>query len=432
MKIVQALGWYFPESLGGTETYVAALSRNLRELGHKVVVTAPKPGETHRTYKHEESEVFRYPIPRRPTRAECQGDAPVRGASDLHEWLRKEPPDVFHCHSLVTGLGMREIDAAKDVGARVVVTFHTPGLGYLCQRGTMMRWGKELCDGLAETAKCASCDLQHRGLPRPLAQLVGSLPLSFSRAASTIPGLGLAALIERNVAREKRLFERADAVVVLTEWARRAVEANVGVSEKLHLNRLGVASGRFRRAASPDHTTPLILGYLGRPDPIKGVWVLAEAVSMLRRDLDFTLELRGAFDDEDVRRCRRLSRNDARVRFEPAVPPAEVPRVLESYDVLLCPSLALEGGPTVALEAHAVGTPVIGSRIGGLAEIVEDGVNGLLLTPGDAPSLARAIECILTDGGSTLERFRTRLPKPRTMDDIVEDYLRIYAPSESS
>ena len=156
--------------------------------------------------------------------------------------------------------------------------------------------------------------------------------------------------------------------------------------------------------------------------------MLAKAVSMLRRDLDFTLELRGAFDDEDVRRFRRLSRNDARVRFEPAVPPVEVPRVLESYDVLICPSLALEGGPTVALEAHAVGTPVIGSRIGGLAEIVEDGVNGLLLPPGDALSLARAMERVLTDGGSTLERFRARLPKPRTMDDIVEDYLRIYDP----
>jgi glycosyltransferase involved in cell wall biosynthesis len=141
---------------------------------------------------------------------------------------------------------------------------------------------------------------------------------------------------------------------------------------------------------------------------------------------DFTLELRGAFDDEDVRRFRRLSRNDARVRFEPAVPPAEVPRVLESYDVLICPSLALEGGPTVALEAHAVGTPVIGSRLGGLAEIVEDGVNGLLMPPGDAEALARAMERVLTDGGSTLERFRNRLPKPRTMDDIVEDYLRIY------
>jgi glycosyltransferase involved in cell wall biosynthesis len=431
MKIVQALGWYFPESLGGTETYVAALSANLRALGHEVVVTAPEPGESSRTYEHEGSNVFRYPIPRQPTRAECQGDTLVRGSKELHAWLRKEKPDVFHCHSLVTGLGLREIDAAKEAGARVVVTFHTPGLGYLCQRGTMMRWGEKPCDGLAEPSKCAPCDLQHRGLPRPLARLVGALPVTFSRAASSVPGLGLPALIEKNVEREKRLFERADAVVVLTDWARRAVEANVGVSNKLHLNRLGVASGRFARTEAARTGHRPLLGYLGRPDPIKGIWVLAQAISRVRGDLEFTLELRGAFRAEDVRRFQNLSKNDRRVRFEPAVSPADVPRVLSGYDVLICPSLALEGGPTVALEAHAVGTPVIGSRIGGLAEIVEDGVNGLLLPPGDAESLARAMESLLTDRGASLERLRRKFPIPRTMDDIVEDYLRIYPPCES-
>ena len=82
--------------------------------------------------------------------------------------------------------------------------------------------------------------------------------------------------------------------------------------------------------------------------------------------------------------------------------------------------------PTVALEAHAVGTPVIGSRIGGLAEIVEDGENGLLTKPGDPRGLARAIERILSDDGASLQFFRSNLSIPRTMDDIVEDYLRIY------
>jgi glycosyltransferase involved in cell wall biosynthesis len=153
---------------------------------------------------------------------------------------------------------------------------------------------------------------------------------------------------------------------------------------------------------------------------------------MVRGDLEFTLELRGPFRAEDIRHFQNLTKGDERVRFEPPVSPADVPRVLSGYDVLICPSLALEGGPTVALEAQAVGTPVIGSRIGGLAEIVEDGVNGILLPPGDADSLAQAMEGLLTDRGATLGRFRTRLPVPRTMDDIVADYLRIYnGPGES-
>ncbi len=425
MKIVHALGWYFPESLGGTETYVAALSTSLRARGYDVAVTAPDAGGSARSYRHEETVVFRYPIPRRPTRVELQGDAKVRGAGFLHDWLKKERPDVFHCHSLVTGLGLREIEAAGDAGARVVVTFHTPGLGYLCQRGTMMRFGKELCDGLAEPAKCSSCTLQHRGVPLPLAQLAGYVPLSCSRWASRVPGFGLAAAIERNVERERRLFERAEAVVVLTEWAQRAVEANVGASPKLHLNRLGVASGRFSRRARRAATTRPRLGYVGRPDPIKGVFALAEAVALLPPALDFTLELRGPFGAEDVRRFRELAGNDPRVSFEPAVPPAEVPRILESYDALICPSLALEGGPTVALEAHAVGTPVLGSRIGGLAEIIEDGESGRLLPPGNVLALATAIAEV-AENPQVVEEWRGRLPAPRTMNDVALDYMSIY------
>ena len=53
------------------------------------------------------------------------------------------------------------------------------------------------------------------------------------------------------------------------------------------------------------------------------------------------------------------------------------------------PSLVAEGGPTVAIEAHAVGTPVIGTRIGGLAELVTDGVNGRLVAPGDVQPLVQ-------------------------------------------
>jgi glycosyltransferase involved in cell wall biosynthesis len=187
-----------------------------------------------------------------------------------------------------------------------------------------------------------------------------------------------------------------------------------------------VASSRFRRRERNGRTAPARLGYVGRPDPIKGIFVLARAVALLPRELDFTLELRGPFGEEDRRRLRRLAGDDPRLRFELPVSPAEVPQVLESFDALICPSIALEGGPTVALEAHAVGTPVIGSRIGGLAEIIEDGVYGLLVGPGDARALAKAIERVVERDGEILARFRKHLPEPRTMDQIAEDYLRIY------
>ena len=54
MKIVQAVGWYYPDRLGGTEVYVGALCRRLREAGHEVLVAAPDPAHDRaRVYDHD-------------------------------------------------------------------------------------------------------------------------------------------------------------------------------------------------------------------------------------------------------------------------------------------------------------------------------------------------------------------------------------------
>jgi glycosyltransferase involved in cell wall biosynthesis len=81
---------------------------------------------------------------------------------------------------------------------------------------------------------------------------------------------------------------------------------------------------------------------------------------------------------------------------------------------------------SIIYESFAVGTPVIGSRIGGLAEIVEDDVNGRLVEPGDVAALADALRSAAEDPTRTVERWRSRLTAPRTMADVARDYLRLY------
>jgi glycosyltransferase involved in cell wall biosynthesis len=114
------------------------------------------------------------------------------------------------------------------------------------------------------------------------------------------------------------------------------------------------------------------------------------------------------------------------VQFLPPVAPEHVFEYLRGIDALCCPSVTLEGGPTVALEAMAVGTPVVATRLGALAEIIQDGVNGRLVAPGDWRALAGAFREIVNDRG-TLDRWRAALPTIRTMDDVAADYLRMYA-----
>jgi len=86
-----------------------------------------------------------------------------------------------------------------------------------------------------------------------------------------------------------------------------------------------------------------------------------------------------------------------------------------------------ENGPTIALEAIAVGTPVIASRVGNLTEIIDDGVNGRLVTPGSVEEWARAITGAAVAPAETIDRWRRALPQPRTMDDVASDYMALYA-----
>jgi glycosyltransferase involved in cell wall biosynthesis len=117
---------------------------------------------------------------------------------------------------------------------------------------------------------------------------------------------------------------------------------------------------------------------------------------------------------------------DPRVTIGDGVEPADVVDLLRSYDVLCCPSRCLEGGPTVGLEAMAAGVPVIGASVGGVAEIVTDGLNARLVPPGDVGRLAAALVEVASDPAGTICRWSRQLPAPRTMRDVTRDYLAIY------
>src|SRR5215472_5902785 len=121
-----------------------------------------------------------------------------------------------------------------------------------------------------------------------------------------------------------------------------------------------------------------------------------------------------------------MSASDRRVSIDDGVAPADIIDLLQSYDVICCPSRCLEGGPTVALEAMAAGIPVIAASVGGVAEIVEDGVNARLVPPGDVERLSAALIEVASDPVSTIDRWRKCLPATRTMRDVTRDYLDIY------
>jgi glycosyltransferase involved in cell wall biosynthesis len=434
LRIVQAAGWYLPTSNGGTEIYVSELAKRLRAAGHEVLIAAPEAlGQPERTYNLDGFQVYRYPIPPHVTRDEAQGRVVVRGAELFHAWLRRTAPDVVHVHTYVTGLGLAELRAAKQTGAKVVATTHAASLGFTCQRGTMMRWGSKLCDGLVRPAKCAACQLQHRGVAVPIAVGAALMPPSIGAIAGRLPGklgtvLGMTHLITHNQSAQHEMLNLVDRFVVLSEWARDVLIANGAPAAKITLNRLGA---RFPRAAVPMRRagSPLSVAYVGRFDPIKGVDDFARAIALVPRPAPIRFEFHGPVqyltEHTVVNRLKSTVGPDAWVTFGGELDGDGVRALLDRIDVICCPSRVLEGGPTIALEANAAGVPVIGSAIPALSEIVRDGVNGRLYPAGNARALA-AILKDLAANPDCVDEWRSNLSAVRTMDDVTADYLAMY------
>ena len=108
---------------------------------------------------------------------------------------------------------------------------------------------------------------------------------------------------------------------------------------------------------------------------------------------------------------------------------ADVPNVLASLDVLVLPSYAHEGIPQIVLQAQAMARPVVATTIGGIPEVVEHGVTGLLVPPREAGPLAEKIRAVLDDR-ALAQRLgtaaRAHIEKSHSLDAMGERLLRLY------
>ena len=155
----------------------------------------------------------------------------------------------------------------------------------------------------------------------------------------------------------------------------------------------GVPTSTRRRGAAPPSGTWHI-GTVALFRPRKGLEVLLHALALMKdRGVSVRLRAVGPFETPDYEaeihwHVERLGlRHDIDwVGFTP-----DVTSELTQMDLFVLPSLFGEGLPMVVLEAMAAGVPVVGTRVEGVPEAIDDGVNGVIAAPNDADDLARAM-----------------------------------------
>lgn len=196
-----------------------------------------------------------------------------------------------------------------------------------------------------------------------------------------------------------RLTRGADAVICHTEQGRGRLLRRGVPADRLYVLPHGLLGRRIQTRPPP--ATRIRLLQFGKIKPYKGVDVLLDALGLLdpaeRRRLSVAIAGKPYQDPARLEaRAAGLGLEDC-VRFDFGfVPEARMDEVFASTDALVFPYLDIEASG-VLMQAVAAGLPVLASRIGAFAELLEHGRQGLLVPPGDPQSLAAALRLILAD-----------------------------------
>jgi len=163
--------------------------------------------------------------------------------------------------------------------------------------------------------------------------------------------------------------------------------------------------------------------YVGRLSREKGFDALLEAAEMLNPDVHLVIVGSGVGELEE--RARALSQRLRNFHYLGYKPREEALKLIKGSDLLVLPS-RVEGMPTVLLEAMALKTPILASRIPGVLDVVDD-TCAVLIEPGDPKGLADAINrCVIEYPRSFIEEAFRRVVEEFSWDRVAQEYVRLY------
>ena len=355
MKIL-LVSEFYPPVVGGLEYHVQGLARELARRQHEVHVATL--GE--RNYQTSDGGIPVHHM--RSLAARVPGmhsdrsrpfHLPVADPEVRHHLVRlldRVEPDVIHAHNWM-------ISSVPRRSAPVVLTAHD--YSWICPKRTLLRPGGTVCPG-PSLGRCTSCGREQYGLARSLAT-----DLATRRGRATVrPAAHVA--VSTAVAVALAPYTQSQPIVIPN-----FVDPDIVDMPDVEVPGL------------PDAQFVL---FAGAALPHKGIDVLLRAWEPTPRPCQLVVAglQAGARQWPPFVHVVTLTRSQMITAWRRAA-------------VAVVPSVWAEPCPTVAIEAMAQGTPVVGSDIGGLRDIVQTGISGILVAPGDSNALRHAIEALVLD-----------------------------------
>lgn len=384
MRVLLANKFYYRR--GGDCIYMLNLERMLKAHGHEVAVFAmdyPKNLDT----------PWRMYFPKNMTRLMALtrpfGDCGVR--HKFGQLLKDFKPEVVHLNNIHTQLSPVIAKMAHESGVRVVWTLHDTKL--VCPCYTCMRDGK-WCTECFSDKKAV---IRHRCMP-------GGLP-------GAIIGYWEIMKWSKDV-----LQKYVDLFLPPSQFMADTCIAGGYEKKKFRVlcNFIDVS-----KVQNPSFDKGDYYVFLGRLAAVKGIRTLCEAASRL----PYRLVVIGGGEQEDEL-CNRYAAYP-HVEFKGQMQWEEFRPILEGARFMVLPSEWSENNPLTVIESQSLGTPVLGARIGGIPELIEEGVSGMTFTSGDVEDLKEKIQMMYDhqfDYGTIAENAARRYSSEVYYEKLMECY----------
>lgn len=286
----------------------------------------------------------------------CCGIYNPLSVRSFRQFLIDQIPDIIHIHNLYPLISPAVLHVCNDFNIPVVMTLHNYRL--ICPNGMFLTKGKI----------CESCK-SGREYWCVLKNCEGSIAKSLGYA------------LRNFVARiRKSYLDNVDVFAALTDFQRQKL-----VSEGYPADRVAVVPNMCD-AGGITHTNELgeYVGYVGRVSPEKGVNLL---VKVAEKHPDIPFQAAGAYSKAP----ELVHKAPTNFKFLGHLQRNRVDTFIEQSRFIVLSSIWYEGFPMILVEAMLQGRPVVASRLGGIPEIVEDGVTGLLFEAGNTEDLAQKV-----------------------------------------
>ena len=420
LSVLYVVHGFPPDTWAGTEVYTLELAREVRRRGHRVTILARTGAKLEESeggpaeFSVSEGEFDGLPVVRMVHRLRHrslrESYHEPRAESVFRALLARLEPDVVHFQHLIH-LSAGLVDVAREHGCATLITCHD--YWPICARVQLIRPNGVRCEhnmgsgchlcvagrGLGEIERLAKLD----AVDAPALDALASGLRVARRATELVPVGSLrrwAGFADLRARQPYVLgaYAAADLRLVPSRFLRRKlVEAGLDAHATVYSDN-GMRTDRVHALAKrPDPEGRVRFGFVGTLAWYKGADVLLRAMRRLAGRAA-VLNVHGDFRPEaDLHHAELARLAGPNVRFHGRFDNARLAEVYAGIDVLVVPSVWYENSPITIHEAHLLRTPVVASGIGGMAEYVRDGVDGLHFAVGDDADLAAKLARFLDE-----------------------------------